>query len=264
MNVRVMQPAYFVTCDKDMPYPRLCAHRGQNTVAPENTMPAYGMAVALGAEEIEFDLRRTKDGVLVASHEYDTAILSDGKGHINNLTYNELKTFDFGVKFDPRFKGVRIPSFEEILRQFAGRAIMNIHVKIWDAGHADCLEEIVALLKKYDCEKHCYFMTASDEALKEVKAYDPALRCCMGAGDRGWEIVDRAIAVGAEKVQLYKPYFNQEMIDKAHAHGIKCNVFWADDPAEAKAFLAMGVDTVLTNDYLGLKTALASEWEKKK
>ena len=253
-----------VAFDKDMPYPRLCAHRGQNTVAPENTLPAYSMAVALGAEEIEFDLRLTKDGVLVASHEYDLSLLSDGTGHLNHHTYAELKKLDFGVKFDPKFKGVRIPTFEEILRQFAGRAIMNIHVKIWDVGHADCLPEIVSLLKKYDCVKHCYFMTGNDEAIKEVKAYDPTLRCCMGAGSRAWEIVDRAIAAGAEKVQLYKPYFNQEMIDKAHAHGIKCNAFWSDDPEEAKAFLRMGVDTILTNDYLGLKTALASEWEHKK
>ena len=253
-----------VAFDKDMPYPRLCAHRGQNTVAPENSLPAYGIAVALGADEIEFDLRATKDGVLVSSHEYDLSLLSDGVGHVENLTYDEISKFDFGVKFDKKFKGLKIPTFEEILERFAGRAVMNIHVKIWDVGHADMLEEIVGLLKKYDCVKQCYFMTANDEAIKEVKAYDPELRCCMGAGNRGWEIVDRAIAVGAEKVQLYKPYFNKEMIDKAHAHGIRCNVFWSDDPEEAREFLDMGADTILTNDYLGLKTALADVMEQKK
>ncbi len=41
--------------DKDMPYPRVCAHRGFNTIAPENTMPAFAASIALGAEEIEFD-----------------------------------------------------------------------------------------------------------------------------------------------------------------------------------------------------------------
>ena len=39
------------------------------------------------------------------------------------------------------------------------------------------------------------------------------------------------------------------MIDKAHANGIICNVFWADDPNEAKELLEMGMDTILTNDY---------------
>ena len=64
-----------------------------------------------------------------------------------------------------------------------------------------------------------------------------------------WEIVNRAIDLGAQKVQFFKPYFNQEMIDKAHKHGIICNVFWSDDVSEAKEFLKMGMDTVLTNDY---------------
>ena len=48
--------------DALMPYPRVCAHRGFNTVAPENSLPAYGAAVALGAQEIELDLRETADG----------------------------------------------------------------------------------------------------------------------------------------------------------------------------------------------------------
>ena len=62
-------------------------------------------------------------------------------------------------------------------------------------------------------------------------------------------MVDRAIALGAYKVQLYKPYFNEETVKKAHANGILCNVFWSDDPEEAKKFREMGIDTILTNDY---------------
>ena len=49
-----------------MPYPRVCAHRGFSTIAPENSMPAFGAAVAMGAEEIEFDLWYTKDGEIVS------------------------------------------------------------------------------------------------------------------------------------------------------------------------------------------------------
>jgi glycerophosphoryl diester phosphodiesterase len=46
------------------------------------------------------------------------------------------------------------------------------------------------------------------------------------------------------------------MIDKAHAHGIRCNVFWADDADEAKKYLAMGIDTILTNDYGRISNAV--------
>ena len=46
------------------------------------------------------------------------------------------------------------------------------------------------------------------------------------------------------------------MIDKAHANGIRCNVFWADDPEEARKYFEMGIDTVLTNDYLAIREAV--------
>lgn len=248
-----------VPFDSVMKYPRLCAHRGFNTVAPENSMPAFGAAVALGAEEIEFDLWSTKDGVLVSCHDSTLDRVSDGSGKIYDHTYEELLSLDFGSKHGEKFKGLRIPTFEEILQKFAGRVIMNIHVKIWDANFEDpMIEEIVALIRKYDCEKHIYFMTSSDENIRRVMEYAPDLKVCVGwDGNKDpMSIVDRAIALGAYKVQLFKPYFNQESIDKAHANGILCNVFWADNPDEARRYFRMGVDTVLTNDYLTVFNAV--------
>lgn len=58
-----------VKSDKQAPYPRVCAHRGFPAIAPENSMPAYGAAVALGVDEIEFDLWPTKDGEIVSIHD---------------------------------------------------------------------------------------------------------------------------------------------------------------------------------------------------
>jgi len=46
------------------------------------------------------------------------------------------------------------------------------------------------------------------------------------------------------------PYFDRGLIEKAHCLGILCNVFWSDDPKEAAELFDMGVDTILTNDYL--------------
>ena len=248
-----------VPFDSVMKYPRLCAHRGFNTVAPENSMPAFGAAVALGAEEIEFDLWSTKDGVLVSCHDSTLDRVSDGSGKIYDHTYEELLRLDFGCKHGEKFKGLRIPTFEEILQKFSGRVIMNIHVKIWDANFTDpMIEEIVALVRKYDCEKHIYFMTSSDENIRRLMEYAPDLKVCVGwDGNKDpMSIVDRAIALGAYKVQLFKPYFNRESIEKAHANGILCNVFWADDPDEARRYFEMGIDTVLTNDYLTVYNAV--------
>lgn len=255
--------ASVVPFDDVMRYPRLCAHRGFNTVAPENSMPAFGAAVALGAEEIEFDLWSTKDGVLVSCHDSDLERVSDGSGKIYEYTYEELLQFDFGVKHGEKFRGLRIPTFEEILQKFAGRVIMNIHVKIWDMNFENpMIEEIVSLIRKYDCERHIYFMTVNDGIIKRVMEYAPDLKVCVGwnGNQDPMSIVDRAIALGAYKVQLFKPYFNQESINKAHAHGILCNVFWADDPEEARRYFDMGIDTVLTNDYLAIYNAVKDDF----
>lgn len=254
--------ASIVPFDDMMPYPRLCAHRGYSTVAPENTLPALGAAVALGAEEIEFDLWSTSDGVLVSCHDAVLDRVSNGHGNIWEHTFAELRQLDFGARHDPRFKGLKIATFEEILQKFAGRVIMNIHVKIWDFAQADHkMEDIVALIRRYDCERHVYFMTTNDEMIRRVQAYAPDIRVCVGwdGNEEPMSIVDRAIALGAYKVQLFKPYFNQASIDKAHAHGILCNVFWSDDPEEARQYRAMGIDTILTNDYLNIKNALEQD-----
>ncbi len=249
-----------VPFDSVMPYPRLCAHRGFNTIAPENSLPAFGAAVALGAEEIEFDLWTTKDGVLVSCHDAKLDRVSNGTGRIYEHTFEELRALDFSKGHSEKFRGLRIPTFEEILKKFAGRCIMNIHVKIWDKNFEDPkIEEIVGLIRKYDCEKHVYFMTSSDQMIRRVMEYAPDMRVCVGWDGNKTDplsMVKRAIDLGAYKIQLFKPYFNQESFDMAHEHGILCNVFYADDPDEARRYFEMGADVVLTNDYMTVYNAV--------
>ena len=69
-------------------------------------------------------------------------------------------------------------------------------------------------------------------------------------------MVNRAVALGVEKIQLFKPYFDQTTVDAAKTHGILTNVFFADDPDEAKHYRDMGIDCILTNDYFRIRNAL--------
>ena len=116
----------------------------------------------------------------------------------------------------------------------------------------------MALVRKYDCAKHVYFMTANDRMIREVMRYAPDIGVCVGWDGNAapLSIVERAITLGARKVQLFQPYFNQQTVDLAHRHGILCNVFWADDVQEAMRYRDMGIDCILTNDYLKIKNAL--------
>lgn len=233
-----------------MGYPRICAHRGFSTVAPENSLPAFGAAIALGADEIEFDVRFTADGVPVSIHDPNLERVSNGSGLVEEKTLAELEELDFGAKSAAAFSGLKILKLEDLLKRFPRQAILNIHIKSIGVSPypKDKFQKIVDLLREYDCERHCYIM-ATGEILQTAREIAPHISRCMSADDGGWEIVDNAIRNQCQKVQLYKPYFNQEMIDRAHANGILCNVFFSDDPEEARNYLEMGIDTILTNDY---------------
>ena len=241
-----------------MPYPRICAHRGFSTIAPENSMPAFGAAVGMGAEEIEFDLWYTKDGEIVSVHDDTLDRISNGTGYVYDHTYEELKKLDFGIKHGEKFKGLRVVKFEDILEKFSCHVIMNIHIKPdvkfdaedknFDKKH---LEKIISLIDKYDCRKYVYFMSSNDTVLGYLKELAPDIPLCCGFDfNPDFEtIVDRAIKFGCKKVQFFKPNYNENMIKKAHEHGIICNMFWSDEPDEAVKFIEMGIDTILTNDY---------------
>ncbi|MBQ7795650.1 MAG: hypothetical protein IJ374_03705 [Lachnospiraceae bacterium] len=242
--------------DHMMPYPRFCAHRGFSTIAPENSMPAFGAAVAMGADEIEFDLWPTKDGEIVSIHDPVLDRVSDGMGNVSDKNYEELLSYDFGVKYSEKFKGMRIVTFEEILKKFSCHVVMNIHIKsLRYAGEEysrTVLQKMIDLIDTYDCRKYVYFMSGDDGVLELTKEMAPDICRCCGGGDteeKRWSILERAMKYECKKVQLVKGYFNQEMVDQAHASGLICNVFWSDDVEEARMFLEMGIDTILTNDY---------------
>lgn len=250
--------ASVVAFDKYMPYPRLCAHRGYNTVAPENTMPAFGAAVAMGAQEIEFDLWSTKDGEIVTAHDAILERVSNGSGAIWDHTLAELKKLDFGSRFDEKYAGLRIPTFEEILQKLAGRVIMNIHVKIWDIANQEFrIDQIASLIEKYDCERHVYFMSTNTEALIEMRKRLPHAGYCQGAGNGNAAMIETAIENGFDKVQLVVWHqYDKAMIDRCHELGIKVNFCQVNNAEEAKKLLDLGVDCIMTDNYQSVKAGL--------
>ncbi len=262
--------AAVVPSDARMPYPRICAHRGFNTVAPENSMPAFGAAVAMGAEEIEFDLWETADGEIVSIHDADLDRVSTGHGYVWDHTYEELLAYDFGVKTGAAYEGMKILRFEEILKKLSRLTVMNVHVKSRDEmkvqgitrGDADPLPEaylrkMIGLIRRYDAAEHCYFMSGNAALLRQLRALAPDIGRCAGAdGDVHGDLVEKALAYGCAKIQLFSPYFAhnppdyaKRQIEKAHEHGIRVNLFCSDRAEEAAAYFRMGADTILTNDY---------------
>lgn len=243
---------YVTPFDTVLSYPRICGHRGFSAAMPENSMAAFGAAIALGAEEIEFDIRLTCDGYLVSCHDPCLDRVSNGHGDLSERTLAELKALDFCAGH-ASYRGIRIPLFEEILHRFAGLVIMNLHMKIWEGDvPQEHMEEMVALIKRYGCEHQVYFASNSDRSARLLHEKYPDLRYCLiwNGRENADELVERAIACGADKVQFDREHIDAAAVEKAHAHGIVCNLFYSDDREDAKRFWDMGVDTILTNELL--------------
>ena len=107
----------------------LCAHRGMNVKAPENTLPAFEAAVENGAEEIELDLWPAKDGTLVVCHDPTVDRTTDGCGPIAQMEYAQLRRLNAGSRFSDGFGSTPLPLFEEVLEAFGRRVTINLHIK---------------------------------------------------------------------------------------------------------------------------------------
>lgn len=243
--------------DAQQNYPRICAHRGFNAIAPENSMPAFGAAVALGIQEIELDVWQTRDGELVICHDETIDSMSNGKGRIAELDFAELRQYDFGCRRGGDFAGLKIPRLEEVLKAFARQVLINLHIKSSGTENYDLetMRRIVTLVRMYDMTEHLY-ITGRRDVMEAALDVAPEIRRCMAAGLAPMEVVDHALRYQCNKLQFLKPYVNQEMIEKAHAHGIRCNLFWEDDPEKAREWIRMGIDTILTNRCLTVADAL--------
>ena len=270
-----------------------CAHRGMNTVAPENSLVSMAVAAACGADEIEFDLWLSNDNIVYVNHDETIDRTSNSSGKINDLDSCHLETIDNGAYFSKYFKGLKITKFSEILYLLGNKVKMNIHIKSesrsidrhtnlirfnYDSQRYEDLygvkinqtcefplvknkhpyseykfDAIIKLIEKYNCENSVYISGEKDVLETSLKLAPEIERCCL-EGKFSGTILDHAKHYQCRRVQFTKGGFDLELINLAHESNIICNLFWSDNPLEAKKFFESGIDVILTNDYQRLKS----------
>ena len=157
--------------------PILIAHRGLLRHAPENTLPAFASCLEFGMG-FELDIRTTKDGKLVVLHDATLERTTDGPARpLTEFTWNQLREFDAGSWFDPRFAGLRVPSLEEtfaLIRERKRRpTLIALNVKgiTQDGGR-----ELVRLLAEFALFEQSFAFDQSDECSQRLKKIDPRIR----------------------------------------------------------------------------------------
>jgi glycerophosphoryl diester phosphodiesterase len=236
--------------------PLVLAHRGACRRAPENTIEAFRIAGELGADGVELDVRRTRDGVLVVSHDP----VVEGFGLLVEHPFEAL-----------RAAVPRVPSLEEAFAALDG-LIVNVEIKCFPTEpDADpervVVRGVVALLDElarhersvhersvHERLVHERVIVSSFEldAIDAVRALDT--RIVTGwltyglapaeslpiAGSRGhaWLNPDRAAMLGSAAV---------DAVRAAADLGVRIDVWTVDDPDEIRALAGAGVDAIITN-----------------
>ena len=222
----------------------ICAHRGLSGLVPENTMAAFAAAYAVGADEIEFDVRLCGDGNMIVSHDPVVDRVSDKKGRLSAYRLPTLLKTNAGAYMN-WYTYYCTP--QQVIEQFAGRIVLNIHIN--EPGKdGEVIRTLRRLLYQYNAMDYAYF-SASGKILEQCKTLAPDIaRCAVDAvDDSGLGAIDCAVKYACSRVQFYKPHFTQAMIDRAHSYGIRVSAYWADDSYEARRFLDMKIDTILTH-----------------
>ena len=100
------------------------AHRGASEYAPENTMASFYLALELGANGIETDVRETSDGVLVLFHDETMLRLTGEDLRICEMTYDQIYEKDLGSHKSSKYKNEKVVLLEDFLRYFCAKNII--------------------------------------------------------------------------------------------------------------------------------------------
>lgn len=134
----------------------VAAHRGWLDAYPENTMEAFIAAEKLGVDQIETDVRITKDGELVLIHDAAVDRTTNGTGLVKDFTFEELRALDAGSHKGEQFKGCKIPTFVELMEHFKDHPTMTIDIELkeyptegWEEVSYSVCDRIVEIVEKY-------------------------------------------------------------------------------------------------------------------
>ncbi len=164
-----------------MKSPIIIGHRGAAALVPENTLASFQTAlIEQKAPMIEFDVHLTKEGIPVIIHDATLERTTSGKGYVSHFTLAELQKLDAGFQFDPghsgkfpfRGKGLRIPTFEEVLTTFPQHEL-SVEIKERSAA---ITYKVMDLIKKYKSESRCVVGSKYSVVSKTMRENYPGTR----------------------------------------------------------------------------------------
>ena len=215
------------------------AHRGDPGAARENTQAAFAAAVALGADMVELDLRRTRDGEIVVLHDQSLHRLWGVDASVGDLDWAEVAQIGAeGAGGD--FDAVRIPLLREVLATVPLPVMVDFTRREVVAG---ALDEAVSA----DALDRCLFVTGNVEALRLLRGRSGRERI----GLTWTEGVDPPLGLldelGAEYWNPMFSFVTVAGVDAVHEAGYRVSTWTVDAPEDLARVVADGVNAVVSN-----------------
>jgi glycerophosphoryl diester phosphodiesterase len=223
-------------------------HRGASGSAPMNTLTAFQLALAQGADGIELDTHLTKDGVLIVLHDFTVDHTTDGSGYARDMTLVEIKQLDAGYKFGASFRGTRIPTLDEVFERVGGKLLINVEIKS-EGQETDGVEQAVAnCIRRHGLQSSIIVSSFNPYALQRLRQILPEVPIgYLYAPDwMFWpEVMD---TIPHEARHPHFSVIDSAYMKAAREHGWRVNTWTVNDPEEARRLRDLGVDAIIT-DY---------------
>ncbi|KUO89673.1 MAG: glycerophosphodiester phosphodiesterase [Caldivirga sp. CIS_19] len=221
-------------------------HRGARCCAPENTIPSFRLALEAGVDGVEMDIHMTRDGEVVVIHDDTLERTTTGSGYVKDHTLRELKGLDAGVKFGSQWRGVKIPTLEEVLRELGSRVSYVIELKHGSDLYPGIEGKVINLVRRYGIKAK--IVSFDFDALERVRSIDESIE--MGLifiGKPRW-FIEAARRLRAQWLQAEYRLVNEADVRAVHEAGLKIGVWTVNDADLALRMVKMGVDEVTTDN----------------
>jgi len=223
-------------------------HRGARAYAPMNTIPSFELALEMGAHGIEFDVRRTKDGVLVLLHNDTVDETSNGRGRVADLTFAELRELDFGGWLDPKYAGTPIPTLDELFEVVGSKLLMNVEIKCEHLASEGIEQQVAETIARHGLADRILISSFNPLVVwRSAKAMPHILRGLLVEHDTPFERTRLLASLDIQALHPYYPYINADYMQRARALGLAVNTWTVNDPVEAQRLANLGVAAVITD-----------------
>ena len=234
------------------PYPKIIAHRGGGSLAPENTLAGFQCGFNHGFRAVEFDVMLTRDLVAVVIHDESLGRTVAGQGLVSQLLAQELLQRDAGSWLGPDFAASRVPTYREVLEFCSSHGIwMNVEIKPAQ-GFETVTGQVVAELTREFCLDTGHpaplFSSFSMPALAAAQARAPAIAraALFDQIPQNWqEQLNRLQAMALHTNHLA---LNATVVSAIKVAGFGLSCYTVNEPARARELLGWGVDALFTDE----------------